>query len=57
MSRSVGQVFRSPFLIAAASVAGLTSALVADGFWDLVSWLTLGAAVAVAVWYTLFKPR
>ena len=50
-------VFGKPVLLALISMAGLVAALVGDGIWDLVSWITLGFIVAVTVWYVWFaKP-
>lgn len=53
MSRSVVQIFRAPAVIALASGVGLVSALLADGWADALSWLTLGGATAVGAWYAL----
>jgi hypothetical protein len=47
--RDLSNVFRWPFVIAAVSVVGLLSALMADGVWDGVSWLALSIPVAVGV--------
>lgn len=57
MSRGLGAVYRVPALIAAASLTGLLSALVADGVWDALAWLTLGSAVAVGAWFALTGRR
>ncbi|MGK6320502.1 hypothetical protein [Sphingomonas sp. DT-204] len=46
-SRSGWKIFRWPLLIAAVSLVGLVSALVGDGWYDLLSWLTLGSTLAV----------
>ena len=40
------QIFAAPLLVAVLSSFGLVAALVGDGWWDLVSWITLGATVA-----------
>lgn len=51
------RVFGKPILLALISMAGLIAALVGDGVWDVVSWITLGFIVAVTVWYVWFaKP-
>ena len=42
MSRSLWMIFRWPLLIALISIVGLVSALVGDGWWDALSWATLG---------------
>jgi hypothetical protein len=40
--RSLVQIFAGPLAIAAVSLAGLLSALVGDGWWDVASWIALG---------------
>jgi hypothetical protein len=51
-------VFGKPILLALISMAGLVTALVGDGVWDVVSWITLGFIVAVTLWYVWFaKPE
>jgi hypothetical protein len=51
------QVFAMPALIATITAVGLLSALVADGVWDVLSWLALGSAVGVAVWFAVPRSR
>lgn len=41
------RVFGMPAVLAIASAIGLLSALFGDGFWDWLSWVALGAPVAV----------
>jgi hypothetical protein len=53
---SLRQVFAAPLAIALLSAAGLVSALVGDGIWDVLSWLTLAAPVLVILWYWLRRP-
>lgn len=43
------QVFRWPLLMALANAIGLTSALVGNGWWDVISWMTLGGTIIVTV--------
>ena len=50
-------IFLAPLLIATVSTAGLISALVGDGVWDVVSWIGLSVPVVVMVWYVWVKPR
>lgn len=51
MSRSPWMIFRWPLLIALISIVGLVSALVGDGWWDALSWATLGIpALGFSVW-------
>jgi hypothetical protein len=40
----------APLLLALASLVGLLAALLGDGVWDALSWLGLGAPVAVTGW-------
>ena len=46
------QIFRWPLVMALANAIGLVAALVGDGWYDLVSWATLGLTliVIVAAW-------
>jgi hypothetical protein len=41
MRQSLGQIFAAPAIVAFASAAGLTGALVGDGMWDLLSSMCL----------------
>jgi len=42
-------IYRIPLVIAAVTAFGLTSALLGDGLWDVLSWLTLAVPVGLAV--------
>jgi hypothetical protein len=33
------------------------AALVADGMWDLVSWIALGVPLAAVAWFAWIAPR
>jgi hypothetical protein len=46
---SLWHIFRWPIAIAAVSTAGLLSALIGDGWADVLSWFLLGALIAVMV--------
>lgn len=46
-NRNGWQIFRWPLLLAAITAVGLGAALVGDGWLDALSWLALGAIVAV----------
>ncbi len=48
--QSLGDIFGIPLLLGVLSTIGLISALVGDGIWDGVSWLTLGAPIVVAAY-------
>lgn len=45
------QVFKAPVWLGVFSVVGLISALLGDDVWDLLSWLTLLAPLAVIGWF------
>lgn len=49
----VGPIWRWPTLLALLSLFGLLAALLADGLWDLLSWLALSVPVAVCAVYGL----
>ena len=51
------QIWGAPLLLAVLTIVGLTSALLGDDIWDLVSAVTLGAPVAVGAWYSLRRSR
>ena len=53
MIRTRVQIWGVPLLLAVLTAIGLVAALLADGVWDLVSAVTLGAPVAVGAWYSL----
>jgi uncharacterized membrane protein YjjP (DUF1212 family) len=44
------RIFRWPLAIGIASVVGLVSALVGDGWYDAASWLLLGSAALLIGW-------
>ncbi len=47
-------VFGVPMILAALSVFGVVSALLGDGVWDVLSWITLSIPVAVIVRHVWF---
>ncbi len=53
MIRTRTQIWAMPILLAVLTTVGLVAALLGDGAWDLVSSVTLGAPVAVGLWYSL----
>jgi hypothetical protein len=48
--RSLWQIFAVPLLLGVLTTVGLIAALVGDGIWDGVSWLTLGVPIAVCLY-------
>ncbi len=44
-------VWTAPIVLGVLSAVGLISALVSDDAGDVLAWLTLGAPVAVVLWY------
>ncbi|MCY1283824.1 hypothetical protein D9M68_402630 [compost metagenome] len=57
MRRGLWMIFRWPLLIGLLSTFGLVSALVADGAWDLLSWLALGVPLLLVGWVWTRLPR
>lgn len=51
MSR-FGRIWAVPACLAAVTAIGLTAALVADGWGDGVSWMSLSIPVVVMLWYS-----
>lgn len=51
-SRPFRRIFAIPVALGLLQAVGLTSALVGDGPFDLVSWATLGVTVLVAARFT-----
>ncbi len=50
------QFWFMPVSLLLLSTMGLLSALLGDGWWDVMSWGTLGYAVVVILWYVLKPP-
>jgi hypothetical protein len=50
------RVWPVPIVLGILACIGLVAALVADGFWDVVSWIGLGVPVAVALWFGWVRP-
>lgn len=51
-SRNLGlkAIFAVPLIVAALSLFGLVAALIGNGVWDGIGWLTLGVSVGVLGW-------
>jgi hypothetical protein len=54
--QTLWQIFMIPLVLGVLSTMGLISALVGDGIWDGVSWITLGIPILLCVYFFL-KPR
>ena len=48
--RKLGDIFLWPAVLGLMTIIGLISALVADGVWDLLSWLMLLVPAAIGIW-------
>ncbi|MBB5018425.1 hypothetical protein HNQ59_001713 [Chitinivorax tropicus] len=53
MRLTLWHVFRQPLLLAVLTLVGLLSALLGEGVWDWVSWLSLGWVCAVGGFHSL----
>lgn len=51
MKSTFWKVWGIPVVIGILSGIGLLSALTGDGFYDLISWLTLGLPVIITIWF------
>lgn len=49
--QSMRQIFSAPLVFAALTTTGLIAALVGDGPWDGLSWVTLAAPVAAFAFF------
>lgn len=54
--QSPTQIWAMPAVIGVVSLLGLCAALLADGVWDVVSWLALGIPIGVGLWFS-FRSR
>ena len=55
--RTLGQIFAAPIVIGALSIVGLIAALVGDGWWDAVSWLSLTLPVLLYFFFVARRNR
>ena len=55
--RTLGQIFAAPILIGVLSIVGLLAALIGDGWWDVVSWLTLTVPVLLYAYFLMRRKR
>lgn len=57
MRRGLWSIFRWPLALAVLSLFGLLSALIGDGVYDMLSWLSLGVPLGLigVVWRRLHR--
>lgn len=55
--RTLWQIFAAPTLIGVLSTIGLVAALIGDGWWDGISWVTLALPVLLYFFYVLRRKR
>ena len=53
----LAKVFGIPLLLAGLTAIGLLSGVLDDGIWDALSWLGLGAPLAVIAWHVARSRR
>ena len=47
----------APVVLVALTLFGLASALLGDGWWDTLSWITLAIPLAVCAWFGMRRTR
>lgn len=55
--RTLAQIFYLPALFAAITTIGLLSALLGDGAWDALSWVTLACPIVATIYYIVRSRR
>ena len=55
--RTLGQTFAAPIMIGALSIVGLLAALIGDGWWDAVSWLSLILPILLYLFFVARRTR
>lgn len=53
--RTLRQIFAMPIVIGIASTVGLIAALVGDGWWDGLSWLSLSLPVLLYLFFVFSR--
>ena len=48
--QSLTAIFAIPLVVGVLSLFGLVAALIGDGVWDVVGWVTIGICLVVLVW-------
>jgi len=51
--RTLGQIFVAPIVVGLLSAIGLVAALIGDGWWDAVSWFSLGLPVLLYLFFVM----
>lgn len=49
--RTFRRLFEIPIVLAVITIAGLLSALLGDGIWNVLSWIALSIPLAVIIFY------
>jgi hypothetical protein len=55
--RTLGQIFAAPIVVGVLSTVGLIAALVGDGWWDAVSWLSLTLPILLYLFFVARRTR
>jgi hypothetical protein len=55
--RTLGQIFAAPIVVGALSIVGLVAALIGDGWWDALSWLSLTLPVLLYFFFVARRNR
>jgi hypothetical protein len=55
--RTLRQIFAAPMVVGALSVIGLVAALIGDGWWDVVSWLSLTLPILLYLFFVVRRRR
>jgi hypothetical protein len=55
--RTFWHIFAAPIVVGALSVVGLVAALVGDGWWDGLSWLSLALPVLLYLFFIVRRKR
>ncbi|MDH7794847.1 MULTISPECIES: hypothetical protein [unclassified Beijerinckia] len=53
--RPLKLIFGAPAVVGGVVAFGLLSALLGDGFWDILSWLALALPILLIAYYALIK--
>lgn len=56
VTRTTGEIWGMPLILAVVTTFGLISALLGDDMWDRLSWLALAAPLIVIGWHFTRRP-